>query len=60
MPEGQRFIIGERMNEVYDKIKKIAGKIPYIAVFTSSEYGYTEEDQTNTTANLMLSFTAFE
>lgn len=59
-PEGKRFIIGEKMNEVYEIIKKIAKKTPFITVFTSSEYGYTEEDQTNTTGNLMLSFTAFD
>ena len=33
---------------------------PFITAFTFGEYGYTDDDQTNTTGGLMLSFTAFE
>ena len=42
------------------KKKKEAGDVPFITVFTFGEYGYTADDQTNTTGGLMLSFTAFE
>lgn len=57
---GRRLGIGERMNEVYEQLKKEAGDVPFLVVFTFGEYGYTEDDQTNTTGGLMLSFTAFE
>lgn len=57
---GRRLGIGDRMNEVYEQLKKEAGDVPFITAFTFGEYGYTDDDQTNTTGNLMLSFTAFE
>ena len=57
---GRRLGIGDRMNEVYDILKKEAGDVPFITAFTFGEYGYTNDDQTNTTGGLMLSFTAFE
>ncbi len=57
---GRRLGIGDRMPEVYEQLKKIAGDVPFLVVFTFGEYGYTEDDQTNTTGGLMLSFTAFE
>lgn len=57
---GRRLGIGDRMNEVYDQLKKEAGDVPFITAFTFGEYGYTNDDQTNTTGGLMLSFTAFE
>ena len=57
---GRRLGIGDRMNEVYEQLKKEAGDVPFLVVFTFGEYGYTEDDQTNTTGGLMLSFTAFE
>lgn len=57
---GRRLGIGDRMNEVYDLLKKEAGDVPFITAFTFGEYGYTDDDQTNTTGGLMLSFTAFE
>ena len=57
---GRRLGIGDRMNEVYELIKKEAKDIPFITAFTFGEYGYTDDDQTNTTGGLMLSFTAFE
>ena len=48
------------MPEVYEQLKKEAGDTPFLVVFTFGEYGYTEDDQTNTTGGLMLSFTSFE
>ena len=57
---GRRLGIGDRMNEVYEALKKEAGDVPFITAFTFGEYGYTDDDQTNTTGGLMLSFTAFE
>lgn len=56
---GRRLGIGDRMNEVYEQLKKEAGDVPFITVFTFGEYGYAD-DQANTTGGLMLSFTAFE
>ena len=47
------------MNEVYEQLKKEAGDVPFLVVFTFGEYGYGD-DQANTTGGLMLSFTAFE
>ena len=57
---GRRLGIGDRMNEVYEQLKKEAGDVPFLVAFTFGEYGYTDYDQTNTTCGLMLSFTAFE
>ena len=57
---GRRLGIGERMPEVYEQLKKEAGETPFLVVFTFGEYGYTDDDQTNTTGGLMLSFTSFE
>ena len=56
---GRRLGIGDRMNEVYEALKKEAGEVPFVTAFTFGEYGYAD-DQTNTTGGLMLSFTAFE
>jgi len=56
---GRRLGIGERMDEVYTQLKKEAGDVPFLVVFTFGEYGYAD-DQTNTTGGLMLSFTSFE
>lgn len=57
---GRRLGIGERMDEVYDQIKKEAGDVPFVTVFTFGEYGYTDDEQSNAAGGLMLSFTAFE
>ena len=57
---GRRLGIGNRMNEVYEQIKKEAEDVPFLVIFTFGEYGYTEDAQTNATGGLMLSFTAFE
>ncbi len=56
---GRRLGIGDRMNEVYEQLKNVAGDVPFLVVFTFGEYGYAD-DQANTTGGLMLSFTAFE
>lgn len=56
---GRRLGIDNRMEEVYKQLKREAGDVPFITVFTFGEYGYAD-DQTNTTGGLMLSFTAFE
>ena len=56
---GRRAGIGDRINEVYDAIKKAAGDIPFIVEFTFGEYGF-EQDGSNTCGGLMLSFTGFE
>ncbi len=57
---GRRLGIGDRMNEVYEQLKKEAGDVPFLVAFTFGEYGYTDDDQANTTGGLMLSFNAFE
>ena len=57
---GRRLGIGERMDEVYEQLKKEAGDVPFITVFTFGEYGYTDDEQSNAAGGLMLSFTAFE
>ena len=55
---GRRAGIADRINEVYDKIKKVIGDTPFIMEFTFGEYGF-EDDGRNTVGGLMLSFTAF-
>ncbi len=54
---GRRAGIGDRINEVYEEIKKQVKDTPFIMEFTFGEYGY-EDDGRNTTGGLMLSFTA--
>lgn len=56
---GRRLGIGDRMNEVYEGLKEVAGDVPFLVAFTFGEYGYGD-DQANTTGGLMLSFTAFQ
>ena len=55
---GRRAGIGNRINEVYDKVKNAIGDTPFIMEFTFGEYGF-EDDGNNTCGGLMLSFTAF-
>jgi hypothetical protein len=55
---GRRGGIGDRMDEAYREIKKAAGDVPFIGVFTFGEYGY-EDWGVNTCGGLMLSFTGF-
>lgn len=57
---GRRLGIGDRMNEVYEQLRKEAGDVPFLVAFTFGEYGYTEDAKTNAAGGLMLSFTAFE
>lgn len=55
---GRRAGIGDRINEVAANIKKAAGDVPFLGVFTFGEYGY-EEQGVNTCGGLMLSFNGF-
>lgn len=55
---GRKLGIGDRMEEVYQKVKEEAGDTPFIMIFTFGEYGYNEHSA-NTCGGLMLSFTAF-
>ena len=54
---GRRAGIGDRINEVYEEIKKNTNGVPFIMEFTFGEYGYVDDGR-NTTGGLMLSFTA--
>lgn len=54
----RRIGIGERINEVYEIIKKEAKGVPFIMPFTFGQYGY-DEHSANICGGLMLSFTAF-
>lgn len=55
---GRRAGIDDRMGEVVEAVKKVAGDVPFIMEFTFGEYGFVE-DQGNSTGGLMLSYTAF-
>lgn len=55
---GRRAGIGDRINEVYENLKAIAGDTPFMTIFTFGEYGH-EDDGLNTCGGLMLSFTGF-
>lgn len=55
---GRKLGIGERIEEVYNNIKSIAGDTPFIVIFTFGEYGY-RENSANMCGGLMLSFTGF-
>jgi hypothetical protein len=50
--------IGDRIDELAAGVKKAAGDTPFIMEFTFGEYGY-EDDGSNTTGGLMLSYTGF-
>ncbi len=52
---GRRGGIGERIGEVSEQLKKSAGGLPYIGVFTFGEYGF-EKGSANGCGGLMLSF----
>ena len=54
---GRRAGIGDRIDEVADRLIKEADGVPFIAEFTFGEYGF-EGDDRNTCGGLMLSFTA--
>lgn len=55
---GRRAGIGDRINEVADAIKEVAGDVPFICEFTFGEYGF-QADGANTVGGLTLSFTGF-
>ena len=55
---GRKLAIGDRINEVTEQIKKQAGDVPFMTIFTFGEYG-SKEHGANTCGGLMLSFTAF-
>ena len=54
---GRRAGIDNRIGEVVEAVKKVAGDVPFLMEFTFGEYGYLE-DGLNTTGGLMLSYTA--
>lgn len=56
---GRKVGIGDRIEEVYESIKKEAGDVPFITIFTFGEYGYKNHTR-NTCGGLMLSFTGFD
>lgn len=56
---GRKVGIGDRMEEVYQKIKEESKGVPFIMVFTFGEYGYKDHTR-NTCGGLMLSFTGFD
>ncbi len=55
---GRKLGIKDRMEEVYQNLKEVAGDIPFMTIFTFGEYGYTNHSA-NSCGGLMLSFTAF-
>ena len=55
---GRKLGIGNRIEEVHEKLVKETKGVPFITVFTFGEYGY-EEHSANICGGLMLSFTAF-
>ena len=55
---GRKLGIGDRIDEVVKQLKKEAGNVPFITIFTFGEYGVKEHSR-NTCGGLMLSFTAF-
>ena len=54
---GRRAGIGDRIDEVVEAVKKVAGDVPFLMEFTFGEYGFVE-DGNNSTGGLMLSYTA--
>ena len=55
---GRKLAIGDRIDEVSKKIKKVVGDTPFIMAFTFGEYGDTDHAG-NVCGGLMLSDTAF-
>lgn len=55
---GRKLGVGDRIEDVAKRIKKEAGKVPFMVAFTFGEYG-TENHGGNTCGGLMLSFTGF-
>ena len=55
---GRRIVSEKKIEEMYKKIKKETGEIPFIMPFTFGEYG-RGKNTSNLYGNLMLSFIAF-
>lgn len=55
---GRKLGIGDNMEEVYTRVKSVAGDTPFMMIFTFGEYGYANHSA-NTCGGLMLSFTGF-
>lgn len=55
---GRRAGMGDRIDEVYAKVKAAAGDVPFLVEFTFGEYGFVDDGR-NTCGGLMLSFTGF-
>ena len=55
---GRKLGIGDRIEEVVEKLKKEANGVPFMTIFTFGEYGVREHGA-NTCGGLMLSFTGF-
>lgn len=55
---GRKLGIGDRIDEVVERIQREAGDTPFITIFTFGEYG-TRDHGANTCGGLMLSFTGF-
>jgi len=53
---GRRLGIGDRIEEVVERLKKETDGVPFMTIFTFGEYG-VEDNGGNTTGGLMLSFT---
>ena len=53
---GRRLGIGDRIEEVVEKLQAETAGVPFITIFTFGEYG-VEDNGGNTTGGLMLSFT---
>ena len=56
--DARKNYIGERIDEDFVAIKNAVGDLPFIVVFTSSEYGQVDHSGACIT-NLSLSFTGF-
>lgn len=55
---GRKLGIGDRANEIYEEVKKVAGDKEFLMIFTFGEYG-SYDHSANICGGLMLSFTGF-
>ena len=55
---GRRAGIGDRIDEVAQRLRAQAGDVPFLCEFTFGEYGFVDDGR-NTCGGLMLSFTGF-
>lgn len=58
LSDGYKKILGNDLNILYENIKKEAKNIPFIVIFTSTQYGY-HTHSANCCGRLMLSYTGF-